>query len=100
MSTLLKASSMKKTPLQCRHCTNLIKRRLKGKIINQPQNCEIVSGYKSAIDLISKGVTSYEKIDLSSLNTPQARAIAFLSVDFVNGITAEKILLKIPLRKL
>ena len=91
---------MKKTPLQCRHCTNLIKRRLKGKIINESQNSEIVSGYKAAIDIISKGLESYSKIDLSVLQTPQARAIAFLAVDFVNCITAEKILLKIPLRKI
>ena len=90
---------MKRTQLQCRHCVNLLKNRLAGKLINQDQNKEVVSGYKAAIDIIKNRIDNISKYDISNLHTPQARAIAFLAVDFVNGITSEKILLRIPLKK-
>lgn len=90
---------MKRTPLQLRHCANLIKNRLAGKTINEERNKEVVAGYKAAISIITKGIDRIVEYDLSDLHTPQARAIAFLAVDFVNGITSEKILLRIPLKK-
>lgn len=90
---------MKQSQAQRRHCINLLNKRLTGKTINQEQNKEVVSGYKAAIDIIRKGITNINRYDISELKTSQSRAIAFIAVDFVNGITPEKVLLRIPLKK-
>lgn len=80
------------------HCISAIKERMKDKRINRFCNSSVKQGYTKALEILEKGITSYPDANIESLKTVQARAIAVLAVDFLNGECTEEVLAGVPIK--
>jgi len=75
-----------------------IKRRIKPDRIRNGKNDNVLEGYEAAIKILENGLFDpYD--DIKKLKSDQARAIALLAVDYLNGELDAKILVNIPIRK-
>jgi DNA-binding winged helix-turn-helix (wHTH) protein len=83
---------------EIRGCIKAIKKLLKDERMNNPVNSSIKNGYKMSIDILKRRSTTHAGIGIEDLNTIQARAIAMLAIDYVNGDIADYVLLNIPLK--
>ncbi len=79
-------------------CVKAIKKRLKDKRINLACNYSVKSGYIKSLEILNKRITNFQDAGIESLTTVQARAIAFLAVDFLNEECTESILTNVPIK--
>ena len=67
--------------------------------MNEPQNSSVKAGYQKSVEILKKRSTDFKKMGVQYLPTSQAKAIAFLAIDYVNGDIDKEMLLNIPLKK-
>lgn len=84
---------------EIKECIKLIKDRLKEPGMNEPQNSSVKAGYQKSVEILKKRSTDFKKMGVQYLPTSQAKAIAFLAIDYVNGDIDKEMLLNIPLKK-
>lgn len=83
---------------EIKHCISAIKKRLEDKRINRFCNSSVKQGYIKSLEILEKKITAISEANIDNLKTVQARAIAVLAVDFLNGECAESILLGVPIK--
>lgn len=75
----------------------LIEKRLADKRMNTYANAAIKEGYTESIDILKNRRTNYAGIE--HLKTIQGRAIAMITVDYLNGGCSENVLCGVKLKK-
>lgn len=81
---------------------NLIKvidERLSEKRMNKPSNANIKAGFLYAREILSERLDKYEDVDFKSIASLQARALAMIAVDYLNGAKiGEETFKNVPLK--
>jgi hypothetical protein len=75
-----------------------IEKRLAMKAMNRTVNQKVKDGYTMAVDILRRRQMDYSGIE--TLSSDQARAIAGIAVDFLNGKFHGFVLLSIPFKKM
>jgi hypothetical protein len=70
--------------------------RLEEKAMSLLANAAVKEGYEESVDILADDRRNYAGID--NLKTTQARAIAVLAVDYLNGECTAEVLLGVPLK--
>lgn len=70
--------------------------KLQIKAINKFVNAPIKEGYTKSLEILRNKQTDYSGIE--ALKTTQGRAIAMMTVDYLNGGCSQEILCGIPLK--
>lgn len=83
---------------EIKHCISAIKKRLEDKRINRFCNSSVKQGYIKSLEILEKKITAIPEANIDNLKTVQARAIAVLAVDFLNGECTESVLLGVPIK--
>lgn len=75
-----------------------IKDRLADIRVNRFVNAPVKEGYLKAIEILRDHQTDITRAKLEELKTVQGRAIAALTIDYLNGECAQYILLGVPIK--
>lgn len=75
-----------------------IKDRLADIRVNRFVNAPVKEGYLKAIEILRDHQTDITRGKLEELKTVQGRAIAALTIDYLNGECAQYILLGVPIK--
>lgn len=84
---------------EIKECIKLIKDRFKEPGMSDPQNSSVKAGYQKAVEILRKRSTDFKKMDIQYLPSSQAKAIAFIAIDYLNEDAEKEMLLNIPLKK-
>ena len=84
---------------EIKECIKKIKDRLKEAGMNEPQNSSVKAGYQKAVEILKKRSTDFKKMEVQYLPSSQAKAIAFIAIDYLNEDAEKEMLLNIPLKK-
>lgn len=68
--------------------------KLQARLDNEKLSPQVKEGYEEAEDILADDRRTYSGID--KLTSVQARAIAVLAVDYLNGECEAKVLLRVP----
>ena len=83
---------------EIKNCIRAIKKRLDDKRVNRFCNSSVKQGYIKSLEILEKRITAIPEANIDNLKTIQARAIAVLAVDFLNGECTESVLLGVPIK--
>lgn len=75
-----------------------IEERLADIRVNRFVNAPVKEGYLKAIEILRDHQTDITRAKLEELKTVQGRAIAALTIDYLNGECAQYILLGVPIK--
>lgn len=75
-----------------------IEERLADIRVNRFVNAPVKEGYLKAIEILRDHQTDITRTKLEELKTVQGRAIAALTIDYLNGECAQYILLGVPIK--
>lgn len=84
---------------EIKECIKLIKDRFKEPGMSDPQNSSVKAGYQKAVEILRKRSTDFKKMEVQYLPSSQAKAIAFIAIDYLNEDAEKEVLLNIPLKK-
>ena len=84
---------------EIKECIKLIKDRFKEPGMSDPQNSSVKAGYQKAVEILRKRSTDFKKMEVQYLPSSQAKAIAFIAIDYLNEDAEKEMLLNIPLKK-
>ncbi|ARK08853.1 hypothetical protein A6C57_00210 [Fibrella sp. ES10-3-2-2] len=93
----MQPTATRPTEAQISQTIAYIKRRFNHPNMALPINRSVREGYTEAIRILAENVTSYSQIE--ELDTVQARAIAVLAVDYLNGECSQHAIINVPLKK-
>ncbi len=96
---LLNLKGVPPSPEQIQETVSIIQDRLNEKAINRNDNLPVKEGYTKAVEILEFGITEWQKANLDELTTTQGRAIAFLSIDYLNGNCTQENLCRVPIKK-
>lgn len=65
---------------------SFIRTRLEYKPINRHVNAGVKEGYQKAVEILEARQTDFNNIDISNMKTTQGRAIAAITIDYLNGL--------------
>lgn len=75
-----------------------IESRMEDKAINRFANAPVKEGYSKALEILRNKQTDFSGIN--ALKFTQARAIAAVAVDYLNGRCSQELLCGVPIRKM
>ena len=76
-------------------CIKAVKARLKEPLIDTPLNKYVKEGYIKALEILNKKICNYENAGIKSLGGAQSKAIAILTVDYLNEECEMSVLISI-----
>lgn len=74
----------------------LLQARLAEPGMSKAENTRVRHGYNKAVDILAQNQRDYAGIE--KLQTIQARAIAMLACDYLNGEQTQEVLVNVPLK--
>lgn len=63
-----------------------------------PENASVKEGYQKSVDILRDKTYNIAQAHLETLNSVQSRAIAALTIDFLNGECPQYVLLDVPIK--
>lgn len=66
--------------------------------IDTIKNKSVREGYDLAAHILAEDLREVKEVDFSPAKSVQARVIAFLAIDYLNGECEQKVLLNVPLK--
>lgn len=88
---------MKPTENQIKDAIKALKKRLKEPNMELESNAAVKEGYTFSLGLLENG-NAFGYVPCSTLQFEQARAIAVLAVDFLDGECTHKVLCNVPIK--
>lgn len=89
---------MKPTENQIKDAIKAIKKRMADPAIELKENEPIKEGYYKSLEILSNPNNGWNYWLVNNLKTEQSRAIAIITIDFLNGECSHKVLCNVPFK--
>ncbi|MDB5241432.1 MAG: hypothetical protein JWP57_2057 [Spirosoma sp.] len=89
------------TEIEIQETIAMLQARLAEPGMSKAVNTRVRHGYNKAVDILAQNQRDYRNggpSGIEKLQTTQARAIAMLAVDYLNGECEQKVLVNVPIK--